>query len=131
MEYIINGVNEKGESLIEKRGHVITFTIQQVEDHKKLLAKSLKEYSAMKQVFDAKAQNIVNNNPEISDMTEEKIHAVWFYYEQFHNSKKYGEKIVEVENQIKEYDEELAEIKKQTGIETLSVESPIQDEQSN
>lgn len=131
MEYIINGVNDKGESIIEKRGHVITFTLQEVEDHKKLLAKSLKEYSAMKQVFDAKAQNVVNNNPEISDMTEEKIHAIWFYYEQAHNGKEYGKKIVEIENQIKEYDDELAEIKKQTGVETLAVESPIQNEQGN
>lgn len=131
MEYIINGVNEKGESLIEKRGHVITFTLQEVEEHKKLLAKNLKELSSMKQVFDAKAQNIVNNNPEISDMTEEKIHAVWLYYENFHNSKKYGEKCVELEKQIKEYDDELAEIEKQTGVKTLSVESPIENEQSN
>lgn len=132
MEYVINGKDATGESIIEKRGHVITFTLSEVEDHKKKLARSLTEMSATKQIIDAKIQNVVNNHEIVTKLSEEEINAVWYYNEQVTNAKKYAEKIAEIENQIKEYDEELAEIKKQTGIETLSVESPIQeDEQSN
>lgn len=128
MEYIINGVNEAGESIIEKRGHVISFTVSEVNAHKEKMARLHKELSANKQVLDAKAQNVLDFHPEIKDMTDEQVFNVWFYREQTRKTEEYAKKIEEVEALIKQYDEELAEIEKQTGIKAVSVESPIKED---
>lgn len=131
MEYVINGVNDNNEQIIEKRGHVITFTINEVIAHKERMAKALKELSSTKQVLDAKAQNVIDFHPEVKDMSAEQLFNAWFYKEQTDKSAEYAKKIAEIEKLIKEYDEELAEIEKQTGVKTLSVESPIQENEEN
>lgn len=110
-------VKEKAEdpkdSVIEKRGHVLTFTIRDVENHLVDLEKGLREFSAQKGVEEAKIVNFEEHHPFLKDMSEQDIHTAYMYQIAKNNIKELAPKTEAIEKQIADYKCELEEVNKQ------------------
>lgn len=96
--------------MIEKRGHVITFTINQVEEHKVELEKIMKELLSKRDYEKAKMTNIEEHHPYVKEMDAEKLFTVHMYQEANQTSKLAEAKIKEIQDQLDEYETELADI---------------------
>lgn len=95
---------------IEKTGHTEVFTLNQVEAAKTHYLKTLKELRAQVELDSAKMVNIEGFHPEVLDYTPEQLFTAWMYQESKGRVKVYGDKITEIEEQLKADDEEVAEI---------------------
>ena len=116
IKYKILNQDEK-EIKIQKTGHKIEFTVREVEEHVRKLDKFLNEIGAQKAFEEAKMTNIEAHNEFIKDLSEEQQHAVKLYYSSLEIYKQCSEKLAELEDQRKEYVEDIEDIKKQTGID--------------
>lgn len=93
------------EAVIEQSNITSSFTMGAVEDHKVDLLKMQKEMSAQVSLCQGMMDNITRNHPTISDLTEEQIHHVWMYKENFDVQKKAAAQLEKVEEQLAKYDE--------------------------
>lgn len=100
-------------AVIEKRGHVIAFTLEEIEEHERDLQKFLKELGAQHMIEDAKATNVVQNHPDVLEIPEEQRVAVHIYQSADTKRKMLADKMKEIQEQIDEYAKEKAEIFKQ------------------
>lgn len=99
--------------IIEKRGDVNTFTINDLINNKKQLDKLRKETTAKLENENAKMENIAHFHPFVLDHTDEQMNAISMYYasKKFLNEAK--ELLTSIENVTKAEAEELYEIIKQ------------------
>lgn len=97
--------------VIEKRGHVITFTLAECETNKLALEKKVKELLARREVSIAKMQNVVENHPEIPMMEGIKRAACAVFFEAENEVKDAEETIKAIQDAIDEQDKEVAIIK--------------------
>lgn len=76
----------------------------------------LKELTAQKSIYVAKADNVARNHPHVEKLSDEQRNAVWIYQENFVASKQADTIIKGLAKNIKLLKKEMAEIEKQTKI---------------
>ena len=101
------------ERIIEKRGHVISFSLEQMESDLESNTKTRKEIEAKMNYEAAKSENIESFHPFVKDMSEEDQHTAWMYYESRRSHKLAQDKLKEFDEVMLEMAEEIAEIKNQ------------------
>lgn len=118
MQYkIFKKHKDSKEVIIEKSGITAQFTINDIERHEAYLDKALKELEGQSTLEDAKAQNIVTNNPFLLKLSEKELHAAKMYFESMAFTATAKPKIKEIKDQIKSYKKEKEEIIKQTQLD--------------
>jgi len=114
---IIKEATDNQKSQIRKSGVTIDFTMEQVAEHYNNLKKVQKELKSKLSYEKAKLSNIVEHNPIVNKITDEKEKlAIFMAVEAETLIKKIQKDLEEYTQAIKEYDNELFEIEKQTGI---------------
>lgn len=116
---------EAKDRVIEKRGHVVEFTLNEVEANTRILEKTKKELTAKRDLDAAKMENIESFHPFVKEMSEQDLHTAWMYFESKGIVKVCEKKIKEIQEQMESDAEEVAEIKAQ--IPELNV-APIVEE---
>ncbi len=104
------------DSVIEKHGQAITFTIGDIDRDVLYLEKAKKELEAQMKLEEAKKSNVVGTHPHIAEMSEEDRVATYLYQQAFAFCKVAESKIKQITEQIESYGTEKEEILKQTGI---------------
>lgn len=111
----------QNEHLIEKKyEHIITFTLEDIEAHERVLEKTLREFDAQLKLESAKRDNIQEHNKWINNMTPEKVHACYMFHSAVAVIAQLNPKIKEIKKQMKEYKVEKAQIKEALGFEDES-----------
>ena len=108
-------LKKKGKSykdaVIEKTyEHTLTFTIEDIEAHERLLQKTLKEFTAQMDLETAKYTNISDNHAWVAKLSPEELHTANLFYETVKMISVIRPKIKEIKKQIKEYKEEKIDI---------------------
>lgn len=99
--------------VIEKRGHVVTFTMNEIEANTQLLLKNRKEIQAKKDFEDAKMKNIEAFHAWVKRISDERLFTAWMYQEAKGIVKLCNDKLAEIDKQIADDEVEVAEIRKQ------------------
>tara|TARA_R110000868_G_scaffold9504_2_gene47160 strand:- start:1771 stop:2187 length:417 start_codon:yes stop_codon:yes gene_type:complete len=99
--------------IIEKRGHVVTFTLDQVDSHILELRKHIKEITSKCDYEKAKMTNIEEHHDYVKEMDDEKRFTVHMYQDARATVKLCEVKLKEIEKQIEEYAAEVLDIIKQ------------------
>ncbi len=135
MEYKIKSINIDANSaegivfpdmkdrVIEKRGGVDEFTMNDIELNTKNLLNTKKELEAKRQYENVKKENIEQHHPFVLDMSEQDLFTAWMYKEAAGWVILCDEKLKLIEEQLETDALEIAEIKKQIP-ELSSIESP-------
>lgn len=118
----LSDVPEMIDRVIEKRGHVVEFTMSQLEQAIKYNKKTKVELDGQIKLDSAKLENIESFHEFVKEMSEEDLFTVWMYQEQKTKVSGYTDKLEEVVKMIKENEEEAVAIKSQ--IAELNIESP-------
>lgn len=107
MKYKIKESNEDPrDTVIEKTGHKIHFTMREVEKTQAVNKTNRQNIEAKCKVEKAKIINIEENHAFVKDMSEQDLHTVYMYFE--------AKKIVEMaEAKLKEFDEQEKELNKE------------------
>lgn len=138
MEYKIKNVHLEAESvdaipsfpdikdrIIEKRGAVQEFTMNDIEYNMKNLLNTKRELEAKREYENARAENIEHHHPFVKNLTDEEIVTVWMYKEATGLRKMCDDKLKLINEQLEKDLEEIEEIKNQ--IPELK-ESPVVEE---
>lgn len=99
--------------VIEKRGDVVEFSMNDIDNHINILTKARKEHAGMVEHENAIVDNIEHFHKFVKKLTDEELLTAWMYKESKEKSKIHGNKIKEIDEQLAEYDKEKAEIIKQ------------------
>lgn len=99
--------------IIEKRGDVNTFTVNDLISNKRQLDKLKKETTAKQENEHAKMENIAHHHPYVLEHTDEQLNALSMYYSSKKFHKEATELLVSIDNVLKSEAEELDEIIKQ------------------
>ena len=99
--------------VIEKRGDVVEFSMNDIDNHINVLTKARKEHAGMVEHENAIVDNIEHFHKFVKKLTDEELLTAWMYKESKEKSKIHGNKIKEIDEQLVEYDKEKAEIIKQ------------------
>lgn len=113
------------DSVIEKRGYTITFTLTELEANDRQMAKQVKELEAKRDYEAAKMTNIETNHPFVLDMSEQDLFIAHMYMEAKATRRVCDMKAKEIQQQLAEDAAEIAEILKQVP-ELASVPSPAE-----
>ncbi len=106
-------IEQDGKEVIEKIGHKIHFTVEEIEKHQEFLAKKLESAIAQRDLEDAKMKNIEDNHEYVKELDALKLHTIHMYREaQIHRDEQ-KTLIRNIENAQKDYEDELKEIAKQ------------------
>lgn len=109
-------------AIIVKTGHEVEFTLERAEYNQVDLLKMKKEVEATLNHHSLVVDNVLEHNPFIKDLTDEQVHAVNMFYESNSVKKQCVEKLSEIDEVLVSSAMEIAEIKKQLGIEDEVVE---------
>jgi patatin-like phospholipase/acyl hydrolase len=104
------------DSLIEKSGITVTFSLHNIEADVAYLNKALKEIEGKLGIESATMANVERTHPHIAAMTPEDLVAAFLYKQSSGFVTIAKEKIAEINKQINDYKMETEEIKAQTGI---------------
>ncbi len=99
--------------VIEKRGHVITFSLNEVEANDQQLEEKRKEQESMFKNREAVIANIEHHHPFVKDLSDEQLLTVWMYKDAMRNRDQFKKNIDALEKQLQEDKEEIEEILKQ------------------
>jgi len=99
--------------VIEKRGHVLTFTLNEVEDNTRLLLKDKKEQEAKLKYEESVIENIEHFHKFVKKLTDEQLLTVWMYKNSKGHVELCKENLAKINKQLKDDEEEVAEIIKQ------------------
>lgn len=102
---IVDKAKNPRETTIERSNIKNSFTFGDVLNHQRDLEKFKTELTAQMKVTKATMDNIERNHEWVKDMTEEKLHHAWMYFENLDLHKKSESKLVEVEEQLSRYSE--------------------------
>jgi DNA-binding transcriptional MerR regulator len=86
------------------------FTISEVKSHMEKLTTMKKEMVAKRGVDNATAENVLHFNPEIELMTDEKLHAIFMYWQSKQSVKRLDTQVEEINKQLEKYQEEVEHI---------------------
>lgn len=99
------------ERIIEKRGHVIEFSLVQMEHDLKAYDKTLKELIGNRDNKQAIVTNVEMHHPFVKDVPPADQFAIHMYRENLSFVKAFNEKIEQIEKEKAEYIAEVALIK--------------------
>lgn len=99
--------------VIEKRGDVVEFSMNDIDNHIHILTKARKEHVGIVEHEDAIIDNIEHFHNFVKELTDEQLLTAWMYKESKEKSKIHNNKINEIDDQLKEYEDEKLEIIKQ------------------
>lgn len=102
--------NEPKASIIEKRGAVLNFTMNDLEANLEKLRKMEKELSGNLELQEAKRLNYEHHHPVILTLSEEDQYAIFLYYEARALINSSSNKLAEVREQIEKDEAERSEI---------------------
>lgn len=105
------------ETVIECSNITNEFTIADVNYNITQLEKAKRELEPVIKLQEAKISNIVEHNPSVLKLTDTERMAAHLYNESSIFIKEANKKIKEIDKQLKKQKADLAEIKKQTGLE--------------
>ena len=101
------------EKIIEKTGHVITFSLAEMETDLTKFEKAIKELKGNLELKKGILDNMDVHHPTIKDIPEFDRYAIHMYQENSVLVKAYKEKLAEIEKQFEEYKAEIEEVKAQ------------------
>lgn len=104
---------------IEKTDFKVEFATKEVKEHYENLQKALKECEAKISLEEATQTNIINNHSEVKELKEEIKQACYLLIKSILDIQPFVQRSQQITKALKEYDEELEEIKKQTEIDIL------------
>lgn len=104
---------EESQVVIERHGGVQEFTMEAIAEHVKRLETVKKEIDAKLEVDNAKLANIEVNHPFVKEMSDLDMSTIHLYMSIKEEMFPYAEKGKEVVDQLAQYEEDVAEIKKQ------------------
>lgn len=76
----------------------------------------IEELIATKRIYDAKADNVARNHPEVLKLDEDARNKIWLYQDNFIKSKQTEQVIKLNKKALKDLVSEMKDIEKQTGI---------------
>jgi hypothetical protein len=114
--YKLKKAVEGQEQRIEKHGHVFDFSLSEVKAHMEKLAKAKQELEAQISLEKAKQSNVEAHHEIVNALSGEQMAAVSIYYESKKLQDKCENHLKDVLGAQEEYDADLAEIEKQTGL---------------
>lgn len=94
---------------------IIEVTVADIEDAKNKMSVAKREAQANAEMQQARVDNILAFNKFISKMSDEKVHAVWLYYEALKKKKEYEATRDELVEKLDNYQTELEHIIKTVG----------------
>jgi hypothetical protein len=109
-------VTELMDKEIVKTGGEVKFTLRNVETDIQYLNKKKKEITAEIGIREATKKNIERTHPNIVKMTQEDLTAAYLFREATGFLSEAQKSLDRIEIGLKEYEEDLAEIEKQTGL---------------
>ena len=112
-------------STIVRKNVETEFSLELIEDHEADLQKMKKELESQASLCGATVDNILRNHEFIKELSEEQIHHVWMYQENFSVKKNAEEKLVQVNDQLAQYKELFDTIYKKFGFVESGVASKI------
>ena len=118
----IPDVNDR---VIEKRGHVITFSLNQVLENTRVLEKTLKEIEAKKELESAKMINIEGFHPFVKELSEQDLHTAFMYQQSKALVTMCEAKAKEIKDQMESDAKEVEEIKSQ--IPELNIHPAVEE----
>lgn len=101
------------ERIIEKRGHVVKFSLEEIEQNTKKMLQNRKEIQAKLDYEQACVENIEHHHKFVKKLDDKQLLTVWMYKNSKGHVDLCTDKIAEIDKQLKEDEEEVAEIKKQ------------------
>ena len=112
-----NPYNAVIKSTVKEKDFTTEFTIGDVEKSIAALSRLKQELEAKKMIEEAKVQNIKNQHPEIDLTIDEKIQIAYTIAQ---TAKSFcfeaDKKIAQIDEQLKDYADDLLEVFKQTGL---------------
>lgn len=134
MEYKLENIHINGDSekiefpplkdrIIEKRGHVITFSLSDIEESTLSLLKSRKEVEAKLNYEKVIVDNIEQHHAFVKDMSDQDLLTVWMYKQSKGHVDLATAKLAEIDKQLEDYKVEVAEILEQ--IPELKESEPV------
>jgi hypothetical protein len=102
------------DSLIEKSGGTVEFTVRKINDDIVYLNKAQKEVDGQVRISKATMENVKRTHPHIAEMKPEDLTAAYLYREALGVVTAGEEKLKQIEAQLKDYAEVKVEIEKQT-----------------
>ena len=118
----IPDVNDR---VIEKIGHVITFSLNQVLENTRVLEKTLKEIEAKKELESAKMINIEGFHPFVKELSEQDLHTAFMYQQSKALVTMCEAKAKEIKDQMESDAKEVEEIKSQ--IPELNIHPAVEE----
>ena len=115
------------ETVIEKRGDVITFTLGELDRNQMVLFKMQKELTAQIKLEDAKTENIEQFHAFVKDMSPLDVSTVHLFHETKTMRDACAKKLIEVNEAIDNQLNDRAEIIKQLPELALGVVMPAQE----
>lgn len=116
------------DSVIEKRGGVVKFSLSELDQNQMVLFRLQKELTKQAEVEDAKITNIETHHPFVKDMSDLDVSTVHIYYEAKTLGKACKAKLIEVNSAIDEQMADRAEILKQLPELVAGIKTPYVDE---
>lgn len=114
LKYAVSEKNaDPKQAVIEKSGHVIHFTIAEIEQNDADLEKSRKEVAAKKNYEEARITNVTEHHPKILELTGEELMAAYIYQEAKSMVKACDDKLAEIDGQLADDRQEIDIILKQ------------------
>jgi hypothetical protein len=98
------------EKVIEKTGHVITFTMKDIKSHTEKLNALKSRYESELSVEQAKKTNVEMNHPFVLDFDEQQLVTIQVYSDALKNIAERNLVIGNITKQLEEYEEETKEI---------------------
>lgn len=101
------------DSVIEKTGHTVEFSMSNVRENEAAVEKAVKELTAQKNLEDAKMRNIEEHYPFVQGLTDFELSTASLYWESRQLAKACATKLVELEQQRSQDMVEIEEIYRQ------------------
>lgn len=101
------------ERLIQKTGHIIEFSMLEMQHDLTKFTKTLKELRGNREIKASIVRNVEMHHPSVKDIPEFDRSAIHMYHEAAMAVKTYDQKIAEIEKEEAEYKLEIEEVQKQ------------------
>lgn len=112
------------DSVIERKNVTTEFTITAVEEHKADLQKFERELKSQISLCQKTVDNMLENHEWLKEMDDEKLHHAWMLKSNLDVIKEAEPKLVQVEDQLTQYNELLDTVYEKFGFVKSEVATP-------
>lgn len=102
--------------VIEKSGISHTFTIRDFNENIASAKRQITEIESMKKVAEATMVNVLGSDPEVGELSERTLTAVYVYRQAMGTAHEAQKKLIELQSAIEEDEKSVAEALEQTGL---------------